>query len=160
MDNNKIFRYIGWLLFILYAAILIKLILIKKPIEKYHEPTERGIKRNFKKANYIPFHTIGFYLSGKSKLKYALENLIGNIIIFIPLAIFVPLLLKNFTGIRKVILITFFIRLAFEIIQLFTLFGSFDVDDLILNSLGGIIGYMIFIVIYNLFVINKKISVI
>ncbi len=137
---------------IVYAGIVIKLILFKKP---HRAVTSNRVERNFRKANFRPFHTIAFYLSGKPRNPF--KNIIGNIILFIPLTILIPLVFEKTQQGSKIILICFLTSLAFEIIQLFTLFGSFDVDDLILNTLGGFIGFFIFILIISWYGSSKVI---
>jgi glycopeptide antibiotics resistance protein len=69
-------------------------------------------------------------------------NLLGNIIIFIPIGLLLPLLWRKFSA-RKTILSGFLISLFIEFVQL-TLDRSSDIDDLMLNTLGAIIGYGIF----------------
>src|SRR6266487_117001 len=145
MYKTKRFKIILWLISILYAGIVIKLVLFKKPLEKYHEVNVYSIERNFRNANFTPFHTIVIYLSGKPGFEHSFENIIGNIILFIPLTILIPLLIEKIQEANQIILIGFLTSLAFEVIQLFGLRGNFDVDDLILDTLGGIIGYFIFI---------------
>lgn len=100
--------------------------------------------------NLIPFHTIGNYWYvvrhwALTPLFYhCIVNLAGNIVLFIPIGFFLPsiwtaqcnffvLLLTSVLGITLV-----------EILQLFTLLGSLDIDDLILNLFGILVGYLIF----------------
>ncbi|MBH9968516.1 VanZ family protein [Bacillus enclensis] len=52
-----------------------------------------------------------------------------------------PLLLKRFRSFKKVVLASLCLSLTFELTQLLFNFGSFDVDDLTLNTFGGILGY-------------------
>ena len=73
------------------------------------------------------------------------SNLAGNILIFIPFGFFMPV-----ACIRRNIFATtieaFMLSLSIEVIQLLTKVGCFDVDDLLLNTLGGLIGYIIFLI--------------
>ena len=94
--------------------------------------------------NFIPFKTIAYYLFLANDINFIirLENLLGNIIAFIPFGFFLPLLSKKFHSFKMVALATFCLSLTFELIQLIFRFGSFDVDDLILNTVGGMIGYI------------------
>ena len=73
-----------------------------------------------------------------------MANLVGNIVGFIPLGILLPVLFRNYNSAKKVIATVFVVSLSFEIVQLFTVLGNFDVDDLMLNTLGGSLGYLIF----------------
>ncbi|MGE7094489.1 VanZ family protein [Lysinibacillus sp. NPDC048646] len=67
----------------------------------------------------------------------------GNILLFMPLGFSIPLRFKV-NKFWKVILLGFFISFLVEVIQLFTSIRSFDVDDLILNTLGAIIGFVLY----------------
>ena len=72
-----------------------------------------------------------------------IDNLIGNIIGFVPFGFMLPLLSKRLLSLKIIVVATFCISFSFEIIQLVFMLGSFDVDDLILNTVGGILGYLI-----------------
>lgn len=94
--------------------------------------------------NFIPFKTITYYLflANDINFKIRVENLTGNVIGFIPFGFILPLMLNKFHGFKKIGIATFCLSLTFELLQLVFNFGSFDVDDLILNTLGGMIGYL------------------
>ena len=96
--------------------------------------------------NTRPFSTIGRYINAIKNgrlVSVALVNLIGNIVIFIPLGMLLPSLWKILdTPVRSIISCGGLILMV-EITQLFTLRGSYDVDDIILNLAGCIIGYII-----------------
>ncbi|MGE8081427.1 VanZ family protein [Peribacillus loiseleuriae] len=103
--------------------------------------------------NFIPFKTIIYYLFlADINLNIRVENIAGNIIGFSPFGFILPLLSKKFLSLKKVIIAAFCLSLTFEITQLVFKFGSFDVDDLILNTLGGALGYL---PIYSTFLIIK-----
>ena len=78
-------------------------------------------------------------------LKDILSSPIGyilNIILFIPLGFFLPILYKKYRNLKKVTLVGFLISLFIEIMQLFS-HRATDIDDLITNTLGTMIGYLI-----------------
>ncbi|GGA79342.1 hypothetical protein GCM10008025_23440 [Ornithinibacillus halotolerans] len=96
--------------------------------------------------NFIPFKTIIYYLLldwGHISIGIRLNNLIGNIIGFVPFGFLFPLLSERFQKLKTVIIATFSLSLTFELLQLIFQFGSFDFDDLILNTIGGILGYFL-----------------
>lgn len=100
--------------------------------------------------NLIPFETVVlfFRLLGSGNPGYcmhAIINLGGNILMFIPLGIFLPLLFPRLRKLHKTLLATALIITAVELTQLLTLVGSCDVDDLILNVLGAALGFGIYI---------------
>jgi len=75
--------------------------------------------------------------------KPLLINIIGNIIVFVPFGILLPILInKKLT----ILLVIFLIGLSvMELSQLLLRRGSLDIDDYILNSIGFMLGYVIFI---------------
>ncbi|SEK29029.1 VanZ family protein [Paenibacillus sp. OK003] len=97
--------------------------------------------------NLVPLETIKPLLFEKNRYHTEawVKNLFGNIVMFIPLGIWIPWLFRRcrtflpFTGIVVLLL------LAVEITQLITRVGSFDVDDIILNTVGAWIGYIGFV---------------
>lgn len=70
-------------------------------------------------------------------------NIFGNIIAFIPFGIYLPYTLESKLGFISTVLYTFSLSLTIELVQLITKVGSCDVDDIILNALGGVIGYIL-----------------
>ena len=73
--------------------------------------------------------------------EYQYKNLGGNLLGFVPLGILLPLLFRRFNSLFSVTALVFVVSLSYELIQLCTGLGIFDVDDLILNTAGGVIGF-------------------
>ena len=84
-------------------------------------------------------------------IDYFLINFVGNLLIFIPVGFTLTLLWNVKT--KQVILIGFLISLYIEVSQLFLSRGT-DIDDLILNTIGTIIG----LIIYKLLNLNKHVN--
>ncbi|WP_440116116.1 VanZ family protein [Paenibacillus sp. QZ-Y1] len=78
-------------------------------------------------------------------------HLLGNIMAFIPLGIFIPVLMGNklLSG-AKVLVLSLLLSFAFEVTQLLTGMGIFDVDDLMLNTFGGMIGYVLYTILMSM----------
>lgn len=137
-------------LFVVYAAVLLWLLFDRTP-DWGSSLTYADQMRN--NMNLVPFHTIGNYWKVVSRLEFTplffhcVINLGGNIFLFIPIGYFLPRLwpfLRNFfsfllTCTAAIVLV--------ELLQLVTLLGSLDIDDLILNLFGMIVGYLLFIII-------------
>ncbi len=68
---------------------------------------------------------------------------------FIPLGFFLPAVKSLSVNFKAIIIKTVLIITAIEIIQLFSLTGSFDIDDLFLNTIGSVIGYIIQRIIFK-----------
>ena len=96
-----------------------------------------GIRIDADKVNYLPFSrdidVVGYFL---------------NILLFVPFGILVPLIWTNAKGIRYILISGFSFSLLIEISQSFNNRQT-DVDDLILNTLGALIGYLLFRVLLN-----------
>lgn len=126
-------------------------------------PLPRVDKPRFSKENYIqliPFNFINDFLS-KTKVVWnnpktylhvfsepAFMQVFFNAILLLPLGIYLRYYFKK--TIKQTIIISFLVSLFFEITQLTGIYGIytypyrlFDVDDLILNTFGGLIGYFI-----------------
>jgi len=99
--------------------------------------------------NLIPFYTIGeltvnlMTYRGGLRL-HAFVNLLGNVVMFVPLGVLLPGIRERFRSWKWLMLTAVLMLLCVELIQLFSLLGSFDIDDLILNLLGVWIGYGVF----------------
>lgn len=96
------------------------------------------------KFNLVPFHTIRLFWDALRLHTYrtaAVINLLGNVVMFIPLGFLLPRAFPRLDRLWKTLLIAAAIIIAVEITQLFTLLGTCDIDDLILNLLGAFIGY-------------------
>lgn len=81
-------------------------------------------------------------------IKFWIMEIIGNAVLFIPLAVTLPVLWKRFRNLKCTVVCVFFVSLSIETLQLLSAFignaRSFDVDDIILNTLGAFIGYAIY----------------
>ena len=92
------------------------------------------------RVNFIPF----VHMFDYSIKKEMMFNIIGNIAMFIPTGIILPILYKKLDSFWKVVGTGFMISLFIEILQLPFSSRATDVDDLILNTTGVIIGYAIY----------------
>ena len=98
----------------------------------------------YNNINLIPFTTIIRYCKYYNifTFKFWFLNIFGNIILFIPFGILTPLIRNKPTSIYKMIFITFLVCFTVEFCQNFFKVGQFDIDDIMLNTLGSIIGYL------------------
>ncbi|PGM55498.1 VanZ family protein [Bacillus sp. AFS053548] len=139
-------KLLYWLIFGIYFTCLINLTLFPFPYQKYliQVMIEDHLGYNH---NFIPFKSIVDTINYGS-ISIFLKQIAGNVLLFIPLGFAFPILFFKLTN-RKTILIGFTLSLAIELIQatsgLFLGYNyrSCDIDDLILNTLGTIIGLAI-----------------
>lgn len=138
MKQRKI--TVWYILFTLYCVLMLWLLFDRTGYEA-------GIPyREQLKCNLVPFETIGRFLrllgSSQGGLRtHAFINLVGNVVMFIPLGFFLPKLWQKQRKLWQTLLTTALIILLVELTQMFTLVGTCDTDDLILNVLGAAIGY-------------------
>lgn len=96
--------------------------------------------------NLHPFREIRRFWVYREKLGMiaVICNLAGNVAGFIPFGMILPVIWRKTDSFFRIMLLGFEFSLCVEIIQLVWKVGSFDVDDLILNTLGSVIGYLLF----------------
>lgn len=97
--------------------------------------------------NFVPFRTIGSYFGRGAGL--FLVNIVGNVIMFAPLGFFVPLLWRKLHGFWRMTALGAAISCAIELAQVFIL-RSVDVDDVMLNTLGVLLGYGLYALLQKL----------
>ncbi len=94
-------------------------------------------------ANLVPFRSISAYLTGRRGLLTGAINLVGNIILLLPAGFLVPLVCRGMSR-TKSLFLAFGAGLAIEGMQVLFRVGIFDVDDVLLNALGVMIGFWCF----------------
>ncbi|WP_010296673.1 VanZ family protein [Clostridium senegalense] len=126
--------------FICYILFLIKLLFLSRVSFSTLFNKQRTLDRSM---NLIPFYSIREYIFSNSVTikNFAFSNLVGNIIIFIPLGTYLSLFKNNKKVITNMLFI-FIVSLFIEIIQGLFGIGASDIDDIILNCLGGLIGIL------------------
>lgn len=92
--------------------------------------------------NLKPFHEIFRFFVYRDiiGLEGFVINLLGNILVFAPWGFMVPVLRIHPRKFLYTVCSTFFLSFCIETIQIISRVGSFDVDDLILNTFGGVLG--------------------
>ena len=95
--------------------------------------------------NLVPFHEIKRFIQYYEVLGMpaVLLNLAGNVAAFVPFGFFLPVFSERCRRFANTVFYSLELSLLVELIQLITKVGSFDVDDIILNTLGGAVGYII-----------------
>lgn len=89
----------------------------------------------------LGFNLIPLIDIANSPLEY-IKNTILNIILFVPLGYLVPAVWKNYRSLKTMFIMGFAFSVGIEILQIFT-FRLTDIDDLITNTAGAVIGYYI-----------------
>lgn len=133
-------------IFFLYLLIIIRLIVFKFPWWELRQIMDGWrqdvIWEGLDSANFTLFKTIKMYIRYYSRLN-SFENLFGNVLVFVPYGMLFPLAFPGHKRFFFFLSATFLFVLGIEVFQLFSAFGAFDVDDILLNCLGGILGYTV-----------------
>ena len=131
----------GRVLFLVYLAGLCYFLFFA---ENYGRVT--GLEKY--RYNLVPFREIERFWKYRRELGiHSFHNLAGNILGFMPAGFFIPIMWKDKRGFFFTVCMTFQLSLQAEILQLIFRVGSFDVDDLLLNTFGGILGYLLLILL-------------
>ena len=101
------------------------------------------INGEYRRLNLVPFKTISTYMTllSAGRQGVAVLNLVGNIILFMPMAVYLPYFFKFLRKFWKDMIAVLVLIILIEIVEYVTGRGSLDIDDVILNLIGGVIGY-------------------
>ena len=144
-EKIKIKKFWTITLFCMYCISLISILFLKNEYRLID--TTYNInpfsRKHFETVNIIPFKTIVDFFNNWN-IKVFILNIGVNILLFMPMGIFIPSLFKkNIKNLRQFILIIIVISLIVEILQFITFRGSADIDDIILNVFGAVISYLL-----------------
>lgn len=158
-DVKREKRYVAVIhavVFACYLLLLFRVIIFKFPFSVLSEMVRNwsydSVKQGVSSANLVPFRTI-FSYAKVVKQGYAFANLFGNIFTFLPFGFLLPLVYEKINKFWMIVLHALWLSLGIEIFQLVTQFGVFDIDDMILNTLGAILGYFLFLFLFQ---VHKK----
>ncbi|QHS53215.1 VanZ family protein [Edaphobacter sp. 12200R-103] len=137
----------NWLAAILltgYSALLIRFVVFKAvPTIAIGHMRIRFAGTHTGPSNLVPFKTIATQLAGRGNHLVAMVNLLGNIVLFLPLGFLAPLAFPIDTW-RKAIVLGICSGLSCEVLEVVFRVGIFDVDDLLLNAFGVLLGFAVF----------------
>lgn len=140
VTSKRFFKF----LFAVYIVVVIKVIIFKYPFAQLRaiaDTWQKGvILEGLGTANFVPFHTIKMYIDYAYKLN-SVENLAGNIFVFVPFGFLFPMVSRDGEKFSVMFANAFTFVLGIETFQLFSAFGAFDVDDILLNCLGAALGF-------------------
>lgn len=106
--------------------------------------------KNREGVNFIPFRTIRNYLRHAANVDILWVNIVGNIVMFVPWGMGLPLLWKKFRSVWAVAGMSLALPVCIEFCQLFV-GRTVDVDDIILNFTGGMLGGLLYLILRKCF---------
>ena len=138
IKNTTRNQKLGWVLFIAYLGLLVYFLF-------FAESFGRSLENRDYAYNLELFKEIKRFYTYREQvgMKAFLLNVVGNVAAFMPCGFFLPIVSRRGRKWYNSILLCFALSLSVETAQLVWKVGSFDVDDLFLNTLGGAFGYVI-----------------
>lgn len=114
--------------------------------------------------NYYPYgKSVNLVLFDSIKLMWEsgsywliIKNIIGNVLLFMPLGFLVPLVHRKCRSFFVISLIGFSISTVIELLQYLAAQRIFDIDDILLNGFGAAVGYAIYLVSVRVYKVVKR----
>lgn len=125
-------------MFFIYLFMLLYVLLLSRIRFGYWSTSSRSV-------NLVPFYTISEYVSGGIGWigGAAFSNIVLNVLMFVPLGLYLAVLRRG-RGLFLCWSITALFSLSAEVAQWIFAVGAADIDDVILNALGGAIGVLLY----------------
>ena len=145
--RKRYFKLLMWMLFVIYLLNLFYLLFLDGEMGRNLHAIENMDMNLLFGVNFVPLRTIKLfvksYYQGYLPLSIITINLIGNILAFMPLAIFLQTLFKSQRKSSVYFITASLLIIGVEILQVLTMSGSGDIDDYILNVVGSMLIYFI-----------------
>lgn len=152
IKNTTKRQKMGWVIFLFYLIFLAYFLF-------FSDYFGRGSRsQDVYSYNLIPFKEITRFIVYRHVvgMESFLLNIVGNIAGFMPFGFFLPIISRRSRRHFNTALLSFLFSLCIETVQLVFKVGSFDVDDMILNTLGGILGFIFYKFVQHIRVRRRK----
>jgi glycopeptide antibiotics resistance protein len=133
-------------LFILYIILLAYFLFFS---ERYG----RTISSDEYKYNLTLFKEVKRFINYRKEVGFEsfIVNIFGNILAFAPFGFVLPIISVNNRKLLNITVLSFEFSLTVELLQLIFKVGIFDVDDLLMNTIGGMLGGLCFLIGYKIY---------
>ncbi|MDO5403561.1 MAG: VanZ family protein [Eubacteriales bacterium] len=151
MGKKSLHKFLKWCVFIIYILALVYFMF-------FAESLGRAIYVREYRYNLYPFKEIMRFVNNEDILGMGavLANVLGNVVAFAPFGFCLPMVTDHRMKFIRVTILSAGLSLMIELVQLVSMVGSFDVDDIILNTAGGIAGYILFCICKGILQCMKK----
>ena len=142
MKKRDWIRALSRIAFVIYMIVLVYFLLLS-------DGFGRTVQRDEYQFNLIPFVEIMRFVTYREYLGFynVMINLVGNVVAFIPFGALIRWVINRSVRWYHVMGYTFLFSLSVELLQLIAKVGDFDVDDLILNTFGGLLGFFVYCIL-------------
>ncbi len=142
MNRKK--KIVLTIVFGVYCAAVVYLTLLKSLGSTSDMSYAESLRAN---SNLIPFFSFYAFMSTPYKsaivIRLFVMNLVGNLLLFLPWGLLLPGISDKFRSFRRFFIFTSFVIIGIELMQLFLLLGSGDIEDYLLNIIGASAGFAI-----------------
>lgn len=145
--KESVTKIICWLAFITYLILLTYFLIFADLMGRTH--SQENYAYNLELFKEIKRFIKYFKILG---VRTVVLNLAGNIIGFMPMGFLLPFISRRAKHLYLTLLLCFTFSFLVETVQLIWKVGIFDVDDMLLNTIGGILGYLV----YKIFIGMRK----
>lgn len=143
MSKGK--RPILIIVFALYCMALAYLTLLKGIGATFDMSYAKYLKAS---SNFIPFFSFYVFITTPYKsevvVKYFIINLAGNLLLFLPWGLLLPSIAGRLRGFGRFFAFTSIVIIVIELLQLFLMLGSADIEDYLLNIIGAVTGFFLY----------------
>lgn len=131
-------KRLSWIIFIIYLAGMAYFLFFSEELHRSGSSEYR--------YNLTLFQEIrrAVYCLQRGNIQYFLLNVVMNVAAFAPFGFFLPIISPKNRKFLNILLLSGELTLAIELLQLLFKVGIFDVDDLVMNTLGGVLGYVVY----------------
>ncbi|ROR31495.1 glycopeptide antibiotics resistance protein [Mobilisporobacter senegalensis] len=144
--SRKTVNHIAWLLFVIYIMLLSYFLFFS---EKYGRMENNSEYR----YNLHLFQEIKRFIIYRKEVGFEsfMVNILGNVLAFTPFGFVLPIISPSNRKFFNILILSFELTLGVELMQLLLKVGIFDVDDLLMNTVGGVLGYILFIIARSIY---------
>jgi len=145
--RGNIIRLLIESVFVVYLTVLISVAFFPIPYQEASDPLLKGMQET---NNFIPFNSIIGTVTTAVDVFVVLKQIMGNLIMLLPFGVLLPMVWRKQSSGVKMLCTGLVTSLLIEILQLLISqiigfqYRSFDIDDLMLNTLGFFIGYQLY----------------
>ncbi len=143
--SRTVIMSVSRVLFVLYIILLAYFLFFS---ERYG----RTIISDEYRYNLVLFKEVKRFILYRKEvgLESFIVNIFGNVLAFMPFGFVLPIISKNNRKLLNITLLSLEFSLTIELIQLIFKVGIFDVDDIFMNTVGGVLGGICFVICHKL----------
>ncbi len=149
-QQKDLIRKGSWVLFLMYMAVMAYFLFFSEALNRTNDMVYQ--------YNLVLFQEIkrGFWCLEHGNFQYFFLNVVLNVAAFAPFGFILPIISPKNRKFFNIFLLSLELTLVIEVLQLVFRVGIFDVDDIFMNTLGGTLGYFLYMLCYQILLKQGK----